>query len=337
MKSLFAAAAAAAALVLAVPGAANAWGHSAHRMIGEVAMQALPPEAPAFLRTPQAALDVGEFSREPDNLKGAGKLLDNDRSPAHFVDLDDDGKILGGPSLADLPPTREAFDTALRAVGQDSWKAGYLPYAMIDRWQSLARSFGYWRALDAALRNPAWSAHHAWFAAAKRRREAQVLATIGELSHFVGDGSQPMHVTVHFNGWGQYPNPQGYTQAKFHEAFEGDMVRNGMTRAQLVAALAPPKVCDCPIEQRTAAFLVESGRRLGAIYDLEKVGGLAPGDPRGPALAAVLMGRGAGELRDQVLEAWRASPSQMVGWRPIRVSDVMAGKIDPYNALYGID
>src|SRR5436190_8804971 len=148
-----------AAALAAAPNLALAWGSSGHRMIGELAVRALPAEVPAFLRTPAAALDVGELSREPDRSKGAGRLHDNDRDPGHFLDLDDSGKVLGGPLLSALPPTRADYEAALRAAGTDTWKAGYLPYSIVDRWQQLALDFAYWRVLTAAEKNPQWAAH----------------------------------------------------------------------------------------------------------------------------------------------------------------------------------
>jgi hypothetical protein len=36
-------------------------------------------------------------------------------------------------------------------------------------------------------------------------------------------------------------------------------------------------------------------------------------------------------------DAWRLSATQTVGWKPVAVADVVAGKVDPYPALYGID
>ncbi|HEY0436269.1 MAG TPA: S1/P1 Nuclease, partial [Phenylobacterium sp.] len=68
-----------AALALALPGAVLGWGSSGHRLLGQAAMRALPAELPAFLRTPQAVVDVGEMSREPDRLKRAGRAFDSDR------------------------------------------------------------------------------------------------------------------------------------------------------------------------------------------------------------------------------------------------------------------
>jgi hypothetical protein len=321
----------------AAPSAAFAWGAAGHRIIGEEAVRALPPELPGFLHTAQAADDAGELSREPDRSKGSGKAHDSDRDPGHFLDLGDDGAIFGGPRLSALPPTREDYDTALRPVGVDSWKAGYLPYSIVDRWQQLSHDFAYWRVLTAAEANPAWSEHRAWYAADRRRREAQILEDIGQLSHFTGDGSQPLHVTIHFNGWGPYPNPQGFTQAKVHSPFEGELVHATVKPSEVAAHMAPLKLCNCAIEQRTADYLAGANRLVIPFYELEKAGGMAQGDPRGPAFARDQLARGASELRDQIVEAWNASADEPVGWKPISPADVAAGKVDPFPALYGTD
>lgn len=326
-----------AALAIAVPSSVFGWGSTGHRFVGEAAMKSLPGDLPAFLRTPAAATDVGEYSREPDRTKGSGREHDADRDPGHFLDLSDDGTALGGPKLSALPTTRADYETALRAVGQDSWKAGYLPYSIVDRWQQLAKDLAYWRVLSAAEANPAWKAHRAFFTLDRRRREAQILIAIGELSHFVGDGSQPLHVTVHFNGWGDFPNPGGYTAAKIHGPFEGDLVFASVTKAGVIARMAPPKDCHCPVQKRVADYLAATGALVVPLYQLEKAGGFSPGDPRGPAFATQQIAVGASELRDLIVDAWKISAIQTVGYKPVSVADVLAGKADPYSALYGID
>jgi hypothetical protein len=336
MKRLIAAACA--ALAIAAPADVWAWGSSGHRIIGQAAMRALPAELPGFLHTPQAALDVGEFSREPDRLKRAGRAFDSDRDQGHFLDLGDDGTVFGGPKIGALPPTREEYEKALQAVGQNSWRAGYLPYAIIESYQVLQQNLAYWKVLSFAERNPAWKAHKAWFAADRQRRERQILIAIGELSHYVGDGSQPLHVTVHFNGWGDYPNPGGYsTSRQFHSAFEGDLVKASVKLADVEAKMAPPRPPEGSMDQRVGAYLAATGAQVVPLYALEKAGGLAAGDPRGPAFATKQMAIGAAELRDLIVLAWRGADRQSVGWRPVPVADVLAGKVDPYTALSGVD
>ena len=306
MKRLLAAACA--ALVFAQPAPVWAWGSSGHRMIGVAAMKALPAELPAFLHSAQATADVGEFSREPDRLKRAGRAFDSDRDQGHFLDLSDDGTVLGGPRPGALPPTRAEYEKALQAVGQDSWKAGYLPYAILESYQALLENFAYWKVLNAAEKTPAWAEHKAWFAADRARRERQILIVIGELSHYVGDGSQPLHVTVHFNGWGDFPNPNGFTTSRqFHAAFESDLVRTAVKPADVEAQMPPPRLADALVEPRIGAYLAATGAQVVPLYQLEKAGGLAPGDPRGPAFATKQIAIGAAELRDLIVLAWRAA------------------------------
>lgn len=325
------------ALMITLPGQALAWGGTGHRMIGEIAAESLPPALPAFLRTRAAALELGEQSREPDRWKGAGKVHDQGRDPAHFVDLNDDGTILGGPRLAALPATRADYETALRAAGVDGWKAGWLPYAMVDAAQQVTKDFGYWRVLAYAERHEKNPARRAWLVSDRKRREALIFANLGVLSHYVADGSQPLHVTVHYNGWSSPLNPNGFTTSKIHGPFESDFVEAFVDRAMIRGALPPPRACACSLEQRTADYLTVTGGQVTPFYALEKAGGLQPEDPRGKAFATERLAAGAAELRDLIVRAWDDSAAITVGWTPVSVADVLAGKVDPYPALYGKD
>ena len=85
---------------------------------------------------------------------------------------------------------------------------------------------------------------------------------VGELSHFVGDGSQPLHVTTHFNGWGDYPNPNGYSTARLHGPFESDLVQATVKPEAVAAKMTPYKSCNCPIEQRVVARLDVNEREV---------------------------------------------------------------------------
>ena len=38
-----------------------------------------------------------------------------------------------------------------------------------------------------------------------------------------------------------------------------------------------------------------------------------------------------------IAEAWRASKGGQVGWPAVKVADVEAGTIDPFDSLYGVD
>ena len=320
----------------AAPRQALAWGATGHRLIARAAVSALPDEIPAFLRTAEAVQSAGELAREPDRWKDAGRAHDVDRDTAHFLDVADDGTIFGGPTLSTLPETRVGYENALRAVGADSWKAGWLPYSIIDGWQQLAKDFAYWRVETEAADHVADASHRAWIAADRAEREKLVLRDLGVLAHYVGDGSQPLHVTVHFNGWGLGPNPEGFTQDRVHAPFEGQFVRQGLDEAQVRAAMAPYRDCRCEIRSWTSAYLSATHAQVVPFYRLEKAGAFRSADSRGRAFAAARLGAGASALRDLVVDAWRASASGRVGWPAIGLTEVRAGA-DPYDSLYGTD
>ena len=182
MSRRFASVLAVLALVSGAPGPALAWGSSGHRMVGQAAIEALPQDLPSFLRTRAAAADVGEFSRELDRSKGSGRAHGVSLDSGHFIDLYDDGTVMGGPRLEAMPSDREAYETALRAAGTNAWKAGWLYYSILETQQQLTRDFAMWRVLDHAARTEPNRKRREWFRADLKRREAVILQTAGRLS-----------------------------------------------------------------------------------------------------------------------------------------------------------
>jgi hypothetical protein len=317
-------------------GQALAWGDTGHRLVGALGAQAFPPSLPAFLRTPQAVADIGELAREPDRSRGSGRTHDTGRDPGHFIDGDDAGKVLGGPSLGALPQTRAEYETQLRAVGQDSWKAGWLPYSIIDGWQQLVKDFAYWRADSAGERLASDPARKAWLTQDRLRRERQIVDDLGVWAHYVGDATQPLHMTFHYNGWGDGPNPHGYTTAHIHVPLEGPYVTRTVTAEAVRQRMAPYRDCKCAIDARVSQYMVDSAHYVEPMYQLEKDGGFKDGDPRGPAFMAERLAAAASQMRDMALDAWNASERMGVGYPAIPAADVEAGWAgDAYNLLYG--
>ncbi|HZC16099.1 MAG TPA: S1/P1 Nuclease [Caulobacteraceae bacterium] len=323
-------------LSLTSPPRALAWGATGHRLIGQAAAMALPADLPPFLRTPRAVEDLGELAREPDRWKASGKTHDTTRDPGHFVNIDDGGRVFGGPALNALPQTRSEYDAALRAVGSDSFHAGYLPYSIIDGWQQLTTDFAYWRVLTAAVPRERDSVRKAWLQHDLERREALILSDLGDWSHYVGDGSQPLHVSVHFNGWGAYPNPHGFTQDRIHTPYEGDFVRREVTLDAVRAAMPPLRPC-AAIEVCMADYLARTAASVVPFYEMQKAGGLGGPNPAGRAFTVERVAAGAAELRDLTVAAWKASARSSIGYPAISVEAVVDGGVDPYDALYGED
>jgi hypothetical protein len=325
----------AAAVVVAPASRALAWAETGHRYIGRLGVEALPASAPAFLRDPAVLDQIAELSREPDRWRGAGRTHDSDRDAAHFIDLDDQGLTLSGQTLEALPERRADFEAALVAAHSDVGKSGYLPYAIVDGWQQLAKDFAYWRIETAALARDKDPAHKAWYAMDLKLREQLIVRDLGVWSHYVGDASMPMHVSVHYNGWGDYPNPRAFTQEHIHSPFEGAYVKANISIGDVRARIAPYKACAGPITPCIDAYLHQTWTQLIPTYELEKRVSWRTASPEGRAFVADRLAAGASALRDLVLDAWTASADMGVGYPTITVKDVQSGAVDPWDAIYG--
>ena len=93
--------------------------------------------------------------------------------------------------LAQLPDTREQYDTLLRARGTTQYKAGYLRYSIVDGWQQIRKDFAYWRAAVKGAETATTPEERAWLEADRRLREKLTLRDIGIGSHYVGDLAAP--------------------------------------------------------------------------------------------------------------------------------------------------
>ncbi|MFN3931107.1 MAG: S1/P1 Nuclease [Brevundimonas sp.] len=320
---------------------ASAWGSTGHRLIGVAAVRALPDEMPAFLRTGAAAAEVGELSREPDRTKGGGQPHDRERDTAHFVDMMEDGRIMTaqGMPIDALPRLKSEYDAALLAAGIKVDDAGWLPYAIMDGYQQLVRDFATWRVLDAAEARETDPGKRAWYREDRLRREALILRDMGYLGHFVGDGAQPHHTTIHYNGWNRdTPNPEGFTTSRqTHGVFEGDFTARVARLDAVEAAMAAPALDGFDLRARVPAYLKTTLAEVTPFYALEKAGGFGEGDARGGAFVIERLAAGASELRDLFVLAWRDSADDSIGWPAVKVAEVEAGTADPWLAMYGED
>jgi hypothetical protein len=271
-----------------------------------IAIEKLPEDIPAFVRDPAMLPELALMGRELDRSKGA--------------------------------VTREAYDTQLRAGGSTQYKAGYLPYSIVDGWQQIRKDFAYWRAAVKGAETASSPEERAWFEADRHLREKVTLHDIGVWSHYVGDATQPMHVSVHFNGWGDFPNPNGYTDSKkIHAYFEGEFVKGNLSRSAVAAGVGPYVDCHCSIEERTRALLTASLAQLEPLYRLEKEGGFKKDDQRGVTFATERLSAGAQAIRDMIIDAWLASANTPVGYPMVNVRGIETSKVRATRELMGAD
>lgn len=317
-------------LLCALPGTAFGWGYVGHETMGEAAVKALPAEIPSFLRGAEAAARIGILSQEPDTSRNAGQPHDYDLDPGHFVNVDDNGLIYGVP-LSALPASRRDYDTALRAGGAEQYKAGFLPYNILDGYQQLVKDFALLRATQASVKNAAKfklsKADRAGLQRLVSVRQALIWRDMGYWAHFVEDASQPMHVSVHYNGW-QGANPNGYVTAPgLHAKFESDFVNANVKEADVVKAMRPYHHCETTLQACVQDYLEATRKGIEAVYQLDKSGALDTPTPESKAFVVGRMAEGAAMLRDMVVDAWHEAGAASLGYKvKTPVADYEAGK-----------
>jgi hypothetical protein len=321
-----------AALLGLLPVASAAWGTSGHHIINLVAMQRLPSDLPGFLLTPDADADVEALGPEMDVLKGAGHSFDRDQDPGHYLDVGDDHRVAGVITLDALPGDMEAYEKALESAGTDPYRVGYLPYTIADGWEQLRKDFAYWRAFSYLATHAAGNRARADFTASQRLRQMLIVRDIGVWGHFVGDGSQPLHVTIHFNDGG------------IHAPFEGAFVRDYVTAAAVARLVPPgnPRAPDALISQEElmreiGTYLAATNAQEPQLYAIAHRKGFEQATPEAIGFATARVADGARELRDLVVLAWDNSLYDSVGYPEIRVTDILDGRIHPDPSAFGND
>lgn len=335
------------------------WGHTGHVEISRIAIDKLPDEIPSFVRNGLAEAAIGELGPEADESKTTGIITgvsstgsilttrtvhDAERDPGHFIDIDDTGVVVGGVvPLMNLPTTREAFDTEQRtgAPTQTQYSGGYLPYQILDGFQQLRKDFGMWRAFRAGLLTSRKASDREYFLTHLALREQLIIRDLGYWSHFVADASQPMHVSVHFNGWGKFPNPNGFTTAPIHAPFEGSFVKNFIDFRKVADAVRPYTDRGVTtMEQRVPLYLEETLNQLVPTYQAALQSGndnYATAKPAEVAIVTQQLAAGAAELRDEIVDAWTQSTSVTVGFPLVSVADILSGKAVVTPTTFGAD
>ncbi len=327
------------AVLCVMPLPAGAWGAQGHRIVNGAAIRELPESVPAFVRSSAAHDEIALLGPEADRIKGAGAPLDDDDDPGHYLDAMDDDTVAGVVKLNALPKDRAAYDRALRAASTDEFGQGYLPYSIADGWERVVRDFAYWRVDVVGATKAATSDERAFFAFDRSVREAVTLRDIGYWGHFVADASQPLHVSVHFNGWNgqKYGNPNNFSESRtVHTRFETALVR-AVASEDLVAARVPALVVSRdPILTQVGAYLAVSQSRVPDVYRVEAAGGIDAHSPAATALVLERLAAGAAEMRDLIVDAWQMSDDVKIGYPGIAVRDVESGAVMPTRANVGL-
>ena len=270
-------------------------------MINRLAANSLPAEVPAFLRSEAAANEIEYLGPEPDRWRSpAEPELAAAQAPEHFIDLE------LADALGPLPRNRLAFEAKVFAAGERPEKIGLQPWEATEVWERLKAAMREYRTLSAAKQNTL-------------PVEQAIIFYAGWLGHYVGDGSQPLHTSIQYNGW-VGANPHGYTTGhRIHWQFEGPFVAANLHEAEVRARMTAPKAIGGDLFDGYVAYLRHSATWVEKVYQLEKAGGFeGRGTAESRSFTAERLAAGASMLRDMIYTAWLQSAKP--------VADPYAGK-----------
>ncbi|MBZ5536791.1 MAG: nuclease [Acidobacteriia bacterium] len=282
-----------------------AWGPDGHRFINRAALEHLPSTLPAFTKSDLSLVEY--LANEPDRWDGLS--LGPAQSPDHFIDLE------SVDFLKELPRGRFEYIRALEArrvellakgkTGEAEEllpeRVGFQPYVTCEVYERLVVAFRQYRiAFDRQL--PTLPA------------KKSALFYMGWLGHYVGDGANPLHTTVNYNGWVE-PNANGFTvEQNTHFKFESQFVHDHLTAADFESKVHSPSVIR-DVFKDYLDYLKNAHTLVFSLYQLEKEGAFnGEGTERGKQYVANRLAAGAQKLVDLWYSAWLASAEAPPRW-----------------------
>lgn len=278
-------------ICLSLPSQVNGWGDHGHEISGLAAALKVPTEMPSFFL--QSARQLSYLNPEPDRWREKAESdLDpaiKSFSPDHYIDMEfvPEGALT---SAAD----RYAFIEALIKAGRKPAEAGFVPYRIMELFQSLRIEFRLWRNTTDAMK--------------RAMIEQRIINDAGILGHYVTDAANPHHTTMHHNGW-VGDNPKGYSTDKtIHYRFETEYVKSHLQVNDLLPLMGTARILAKPREE-LIAYLQTSRSHLEELYELEKKEsfGEQTKSPEHKKFVAARLAAGAQMLRDFWWTAWATS------------------------------
>jgi hypothetical protein len=233
-----------------------AWGEVGHRITGEAAALKMPPSTPAFFRN--ASRQLAYLNPEPDRWRDRAErtldpALEGATAPDHFIDMEMASPTVLAAALK--ASDRYGYLDTLAAAGVKGVVMGLLPFRMIELSQQLREDFREWRVAPDSTKP--------WI-------EARIIDDAGILGHYVADGSNPAHTSIHYNGW-TGPNPNGYaTDKRFHGRFESAYVGANIKLSDVVSRMDTVARVFPDLRAAIVAYLRETNAQVEHLYQLDK-------------------------------------------------------------------
>jgi hypothetical protein len=283
-------------LIFTLPATGGAWGEKGHLMINRLAIDAASSKLPEFMNSAREQVIYNAY--EPDRWREEGRTsaMNTAQAADHFFDSEYWGAI------STIEPDRYAFMEKVATKKIELVKMGYLPYAILENYEKLVNAFRFWR--------------NAKTPQDRESARANAVYVAGVLGHYVGDGSQPMHMSIQYNGWlDTTPNPKNYTKDRgLHGRYEAAYVNAAVEIAAVRPKVQSPQRLT-NVWNSIKQYLGQGFGDLEPMYELEKTGEFNPQQPRakGTEFIATELARAGTMLGSLWYTAWLNSAEPVPG------------------------
>lgn len=330
--------------VLSVPRL-DAWGLRGHTLSNLAAVELISSDGPVFLKTwkgyighlgtipdtwrsvTEPYLRISEDANHSWYTEGFSFIPELPRSRTEFILRVYDEYLSARKSDPDRAKLLNIRYTGLQAYstmeGYERIKAGMRLYRLVGEKEQyrFSRIASMYAAVSPLYRDPEQ---------VKQMLANDIAFYIGWVGHYVADAAQPLHNSIHHDGWSG-ENPREYTRdPKIHGRFETEYV-NLIEAAEadiLKHARKKPVYLSDPW-QATLDHALEARKFVEEVYRLDRAGALQ--DRENTAARDLVHGRlaaGASFLRDLIHTAWIESA------KPVPPTDAIDQPQNPENPRY---
>jgi len=327
-----------------------AWGIRGHTVANLAAVEGIPQDGPAFLRAQKAY--IGHLGTIPDTWRSPSEpylRISEDANHGWYTE--------GFDFIPDPPHSRTEFilrvyDEYLKTKTKDRERAkllnirytGLQAYSIMEGYERMKAGMRLYRAvsnqeqpgradpgtiygtISPLFRDPAQ---------VKQMLATDIAFYMGWVGHYVADAAQPLHNSIHHDGWSG-PDPKGYTRdPNIHGRFESAYVDLIAVTGEDLMKYVPkePRVLD-DVWKAVLDHSIQARDSTEDVYRLDLRGAFVKkDDAEARELTYKRLAAGAAFLRDLACTAWVESARPVPHVEPI---DQMQNPDNPrYNPATG--
>ena len=321
----------------------GAWGVRGHTVANLAAVEGISQDGPAFLLAEKAY--IGHLGTIPDTWRSPSEpylRISEDANHGWYTEGFD---FIPDPPHSRTEFTLRVYDEYLKAKSKDPARAkllnirytGLQAYSIIEGYERMKAGMRLYRgvsdqpgranlasvyaSISPLLRDPAQ---------VKQMLAADIAFYMGWVGHYVADAAQPLHNSIHHDGWSG-SNPKGYTRdPMIHGRFESqylDLI--GVTEENVVKYMRKePRFLD-NVWKAVLDHSLEARGFTEDVYRLDLRGAFGKkDDTEARELVCKRLAAGAGFLRDLAYTAWAESA------RPVPRTESIDQPQNPDNPRY---